>query len=703
MNSKSGNFFERHVEKLVLAVVGILCLYVLVTRVLISPNKVSLDNRQFNPGQVDQHVYERARLLEERLNRPAEPKGSYDPKVNAFDALVEGRLSGVGTSFAKRFPVISELYPEISQYAVQNIDATVRSVLPPRTSSEVSDDRKYRIPQIGAVADVSVAHIRTVAYVPVAEVDLENAYEESTSEPNDIDLVTVAGKFDVAELVESFHKCFAGDSVAAQWRDPCLAKPVFAAVHLQRQLLLDDDSWSGWQDVSRTRVEPRREMFEIIEDVEKLPPGGITVRTLKFDNLLVQMDLLQPEPYRIASAEEQWFPPSLHVEYLEYRKKVEAREREEAREAERKKKLRPREGTPGRPGSRFGEQMPGSRYEPGRTGRFGGQSGLYREPTSGRYPSRGGRPQPGRWGSDRSEEEQLLAQQYDRGGTRGSTGVGDKALNDLNGKFDKILINDQTGITKMDEPLVFWAYDDTVQPGQTYQYRIRLGVFNPVAGTEQISQENASFRNEVILWSQWSEQTDPAEIAAKLYFFPWSVQEAAKKVTVRVCRYAMGYWYMQPFPVKQGEIIGKAVACEPETEETTEDKKDIILPDTIDYSTGVVMVDVTVVNDWSGGTAKHLAQKYYHDMLYSLDGNGIDHMSIGFANWPRDMQNKFRELENAKSKTKKPFRAFGVSSRRSRFASRRGTGKRGTGEGEDTGRMEEDDGEYEQLMKMLGR
>ena len=135
-----------------------------------------------------------------------------------------------------------------------------------------------------------------------------------------------------------------------------------------------------------------------------------------------------------------------------------------------------------------------------------------------------------------------------------------------------------------------------------------------------------------------------------------------------------------------------AVACEPETEETTEDKKDIILPDTIDYSTGVVMVDVTVVNDWSGGTAKHLAQKYYHDMLYSLDGNGIDHMSIGFANWPRDMQNKFRELENAKSK-----------SRRSRFAFRRGTGKRGTGDDEDTSRMEEDDGEYEQLMKMLGR
>ena len=46
-------------------------------------------------------------------------------------------------------------------------------------------------------------------------------------------------------------------------------------------------------------------------------------------------------------------------------------------------------------------------------------------------------------------------------------------------------------ISKLRETITFWAYDDTVEPGASYQYRIRIGVFNPVAGTGQVREEDA--------------------------------------------------------------------------------------------------------------------------------------------------------------------------------------------------------------------
>jgi len=243
-------------------------------------------------------------------------------------------------------------------------------------------------------------------------------------------------------------------------------------------------------------------------------------------------------------------------------------------------------------------------------------------------------------------------------------------------------------LEKMREPLVFWAHDDTVELRKSYRYRMRLGVFNPVAGTNQLSEQDMSRKNEVVLWSGFSDVTEPVEIPGRLYFFARQIREADKVVTVQVSKYVMGYWHSEDFKMSQGEIIGRVVETEPERSETRrldsrgrldsrsrldsrigpvvrpEDKA--VIPETIDYSTGAVMVDAVAVNDWSGAGEKSLSTRRYYDMLYSFDGTDIKHMPVRTAYWATDVQSVYSVIGRLQRETKEPLKAWSTGGRRRR-------------------------------------
>jgi hypothetical protein len=61
--SKIGGFFEEHVEKMVLVVVGALCAWLLITRVILSPNVVPYDGKNISPTAIDEQIYAKAKLL----------------------------------------------------------------------------------------------------------------------------------------------------------------------------------------------------------------------------------------------------------------------------------------------------------------------------------------------------------------------------------------------------------------------------------------------------------------------------------------------------------------------------------------------------------------------------------------------------------------------------------------------------------------
>ncbi len=653
---KIGSFFEEHVEKIVFGIIGLICAWLLITRVVLSPNVLEYNNEKFSPGAIDKRINKQAKELEEELARLPEPAGPFKSRVPEFMAVFNSPIKNIDVSIVPPQPYISPSGPK----------------------------RSYRLPQIGAISSAEVEHLRAVVYVPIREITGESAYSQAEYEPNDIDFVTVESSIDVSALYGRFHECFAGDDLKERWRDPCLARPIFAAAQLQRQELGENNNWSNWQEVPRIKIEPRSKLFEVIENVSELPAGGLAVRILQFGEREVQMDLLQPAAYQIASANEEWFPPVLHEKFLEIMEAQARQEKREALEAEREGREDRRDGRRS-VGGGYGDTRTRTRgYSSGTAGLYGAVDSLYggassqrmrgSDRTTGRY-SDGRTRRRGDSEDDLERRRELLARKKEL--SMGPT------IDDVYAEFDEILITPMTDLAKA-SPLVFWAHDDTIEPEKSYRYRIRLGVFNPIAGTEQFDSQYVSRKNDVILWSEFSNVTELVSIPGRMYFFAKGIQEAAKTVTIQVSKLVLGSWYSKDFPVKQGEVIGGLVESEtkrvssagigsPRLSYTSyRYESDVVEPEVIDYDTGAVMVDVVAVNDWLVGS-KMRARRYF-DMLYSFDGATIEHMPVKNSYWASDLQVVYNDIRKSQSEPKGEFRPFNSGTGVRRMQQRTTTG-----------------------------
>jgi hypothetical protein len=733
--TKIGRFCENHIEKIVLVIVGAVCVWLFFTRVIFSPNGMVLDrtNKAYAPGQIDRHIY--------------------DQKAQELRAKLQQKKSGVAKTYARRLdgpidakdPVIAGVigrplpkgFAGLFDSPLGFLSGTSTTKPPSVRLDRQYAGRKYRLPLIPDVMDVGANHIRAAAYVPLQAITAQMTYDKAAVEPNDIDLVTVEAKFDVAELYRRFQASFAGvDVQKEEWRDPCLAKPIFAAVQLERQELLEDGAWSTWKPMPRSRVEANRDLFQVIDRVENLPPGGLDVRLMQFNREEVAMGLLQPESYQIASAEEEWFPPSYYTKFKDLQRKVESEKKRDEKEKDHKQNTptdvrREAMNRGGQTGGMYGPTQGTGRGAPG-SGRIrntpGGMPGgdpMYnmqqrggRGARAGGMPGPGGEPMMGGRGRSTTKQGQGPSDQlYGTYGMPGDMGMRRRSTtNEAYWDFSAEMITYREDLAKRSKPLLFWVFDDTAEPGKTYQYRLRLGVFNPVAGTTQLVDRDLDKKDQVILWSPYSEVTKPIEIQKMIYLFAKDAQDKTNTATVEVARFALGYWRTEDFQVKPGEAIGKVTEPKKEDDKDKRNKDRARLaagyppaggpdritgmrggppmgpggmpgympapspeqqnvPKKVNYSTGKVLVDLVPINDW--GNAPNLRPRMYHDMLYTGDGTRIEHMPVSPTNWPKDLAAAYQYIQTEKHKEPQPFRAFNKSGMRGRT---RGTGRPGPDE-----------------------
>jgi len=635
MNFKSIlKFFEEHIEKMVFVLAVIIFLWLCFKWVIISPNHIKYDSRRFTPGAIDTFIYENFALaLSNQLQRPPEPAPSYEPEYENFVTWLDEPLQNVKTDFWQPPPW-------------------------PLDESVITAGRKFAVPQIGEVTDIAAEHIRTVAYVPKEDVTPQNPYDRARHEASDLDLVTIEAKFDVSKLYQTFYETFAGPTVPGEWQDPCLAQPVFAAVDLQRSQLLPNGRWSAWERVSRPQIDANKELFKPIENVENLPGGGVKLRILQYRPVEIARSLLQPDSYVIASPKEEWFPPHLHDKYEKIREDIERDERRKAAEEAEKEQndVTRRASTRGTTRTRGGagaSTRGGSMFSQG-GGLFGQRGGTGTGMQRGANITRGtnvrGRNTRG------AGTQSPLRQPSDTASTTDVKKT--KTIADIEKEYENLLITNYAKLSNLQEPLIFWAIDDTVQPNQTYRYRMRLGVFNPVAGTDNFTEEYKSYKDQLILWSNFSNKTDVLEIPRRLYFFPLAVQEDTKSVNVQISKYVLGYWHSSEFPTKPGEIIGGVAKPQPLTEE--EKSKKVTLPKEINYNTGAMLVDVVPVNTWVG--TSNLSQQLYNDLLYSYDSNDILRIPIKSRYWPQGLLTKYIDINNAQKEPREPLREWGAKS-----------------------------------------
>lgn len=472
----------------------------------------------------------------------------------------------------------------------QTIDTGMKFPLPGYPDkTEMAKNRVYRIPSLPMIDKPGAAVIRMAAFVPTEELSASVTYGTAKTELEDMDIVTIESAIDVKSLYDMFRESFAGRNLPKEWRMEQYARPVFAKVELQKIVQQPDGNWSDWIEVPQTRICHIKKGLQLPQEASEY---GMEIALVQFAKPEFRDEILQPPVYYNAIPTEPWISPSFYNE----RAKIIAKQREEMRrleiEAERARRLQER-----------------SQPRPGST---------VRTPTVPRRVA------------------------------RDTTAVTDGQMRYISedAKFDAVKLTPNTNLADL-EKIVFWAHDDTTKPGEKYQYRIRIGVFNPVAGRGWVSQEQKDLRDQIVLWSNFMELGAIIEIPRRLLFFATNIREIEKStgvdrtVEIMVAKYILGNWASRTFSVKNGEEIGQIV----ETAGDSRLGQMGIIGDTIDFSTGAVMVDVHKVTEWIGTGS--LRSRDYAELLYSRDGKTIERIAIKERFWPAGVVKTYKEISES--------------------------------------------------------
>lgn len=577
MKQKLLDLLEKHVDKLMLAIVAIASLAILWFFVISNPYAKDIGGGvSAGPGKIDTIIKQDAERLKNRI------KGEATEPYRKYDGNKEGQ------------------YLAMMKQTVEVNDQVGLSI-PGSGIAQLEDKRFYRKPSIPDVTEADAEVIRTAVFFPTEKVDFTMPYQVVPTEVKDIDFVTVQVSFDVPELYRNFRNSF-GSGADPDYRDDELAVPIFAAVGVERQVLGENGKWSDWEKVKRPRIDKRREMFVVPEKAEDIDLGGIDVLLMNFRDFEVQKDLLQPIAYEVAASNEEWMTPVYHKEMAELLEK----------EYESVERL------PGGGRIRPGAGGAGAAY-------MGGEMGMYPGPGAGAGGTRGVRTRSGRTPSTR-------------------TGDG-RTIEKIREDFEFLKLTKDLDMSIMKEPLVLWAFDDDVKPHRSYRYRIRLGVFNPTAGKGWFSGSDAVFKDDVILWSNYSDVTAAIKIDPMLHIFPLEVVKGKKDTAnIQVSKFHDGKWRSQEFEVQVGESIGKLVEVEPEENSAVKRPRSKVAEDikTINFDSGAILVDIVE------SKRSHSVGRPYQEILYTQNGGDIDHLGISTRNWSKALSSVFKDIEAQK-------------------------------------------------------
>ncbi|OQA04116.1 MAG: hypothetical protein BWY69_00102 [Planctomycetes bacterium ADurb.Bin401] len=599
MGMKKNNYIELYIDKIIIAAAAILALIILFVFVIKGP---SVDGA--GPSEIDDAIHQKALRLEERMNSEPNENIKYTSKQVEFLSLLKDPISK-DVNEKIYYPLAGE-------------------------SARLDSDSKfaYKIPAVGRIEKPTSSVVRMAAFVPSEELSMTVAYDTAEKTIEDLDLVTIESSIDVKSLYSRFKEAFAGKNIPADRRKEQYAKPVFAKVQLQRKSQQADGNWSDWSDVPYTKICNLKKNLAIPEAIEY----AVEMALVQFARNEFRTAVLQPDVYCDALPTDVWISPSFYNKRQVKLEKHKDEIRRQEMEAEKTRRLQERT-TPSRvtretrtPARGVEDTMaPGfgrTRESPSRT--------TSRRETTPRQPA-----------TRRQPVERERPARPDRNVTNAPV------LPDITEEadFDAIKIKPEISLDSFDK-LVFWAHDDTAKPGEKYQYRIRIGVFNPIAGRDLVAEDQKEYRDEVVLWSDFAEVNSTVEIPHRSYFFPLEVRDTSKgtstdkTVEVLVAKYMLGNWVTKKYMLKNGEEIGKA---DEEPDARLADAG--INSDPIDFSTGAALVDTRLISELSGtGT---LRPRDYYEIMYSYDGNEIQKMPVKEKNWPANTTKIYKDITAA--------------------------------------------------------
>jgi len=386
-----------------------------------------------------------------------------------------------------------------------------------------------------------------------------------------------------------------------------------------------------------TRIDPYQKMYKDLPlTTEQMTFGDVTLFLNQYKNAAVIRNILQPEQYQFLSSSMKWLPPEFALESRKL--KDEADQQKQREERDRRAAERERSRNVNRPA-------------PGGMGGMGGMPQMQPQP----------QPQPGRRGGRTNEPgmmgmDPMMGMEGGVQPQRPARPV--RTQQDVERDFNAAMITDRTKINTLKDVLV-WIHDDSARPGATYQYRVRYGVFNPIAGKNWFAPDSKQYQSHIVLWSPYSELPEPVKVPKMLHMFPMDVLANNSGVKVEIYKYYMGQWRTENFEVQPGQVIGKAIETKPKTaggqaggmmlmEPGMMGGMETGAPLLVDFATGTMLVDIFNTQDWLGTNYR---QRAYPIMLYIDENNQMVSMAARRQFWPREITAEYNAVKQEMTKT----------------------------------------------------
>lgn len=601
MRKSSLNIIELHIEKIVLGLTVLFTGYLVFAYLLNTPHEVAIGGTEVKPGEVDEQILQRARDLQAAQQRASE---SLDPVPNlvarvrqAIDAGLVGEQPGEAQPLEEslRFAGMWGRPIEEPGLADQADPGTVQLVTPLPPTRPVVETGRSRV-----VARPSVLGTEPTATL----VD-----DTTGGDLREVAWVSVASYWDFGQQKTEHTKA----NYAATRTNPYVAR-----IEAQRQELLPSGEWSEWQVVEGSEAMPQLDIPQPQYDEALGEFANRDEITRTFDLVKsYQLSIPQPRFYPVVSGDDWWVPPLPGYD-------------EEAREEQLLAMSDEQDTGPGRRGRpEPPPEAPGRNQGPPPGMYGGGGGGGAAGPPGGMYGGGGDRDRdrPDRTprrdtGVDERQRRRELQQEYAKGvrafldkqlseaRTSAQRIIDDPAANrrlksDAEALLEAIKHQEQlaqfnspwwkqqvpTPVKHPDNPDVYavWYHDDTVQPGKTYRYRLRVRLWNRYV-TEEKPLADPAMAMQPTLPGEWSLPSDPVTVPPSTYFFVGRRPPGQEEDTVRVevWKWLDGWWVKESFTVGVGDEIGgtRTVSVVSAESEEGEEMREV------DFSTGAVVLDI---------------------------------------------------------------------------------------------------------------
>jgi hypothetical protein len=199
---------------------------------------------------------------------------------------------------------------------------------------------------------------------------------------------------------------------------------------------------------------------------------------------------------------------------------------------------------------------------------------------------------------------------------------------------------------KSQKTLKIWATDFFGTPGKTYKYRIRVVMYNPLAGYKPYLEDPANTLLTGIA-SSWTEVGGPVRLENAYYCFAESLGNDKKSVKFNVIKWHSGSLYSESFMVKEGEAIGgkKKIKLLASTKEQVGED---LGTEEVDFDTGLTLaefsagqadreVNVTVKSS-DGQSIKQNSIQVKESSDYKKSQEALKDQSVKIRKWKKELK-----------------------------------------------------------------